>query len=205
MARRARWRRAVLLVNASLLATLLLPATAGATHHGVGVVDEVAMQLSYRSSSLAGAPGQLEAELVLDDGSPLVGATVDFWREVELLGTRRVVLGRATTGAGGTAGMPLIQPESATRVGATFAGGESYLAAEETAEIAPSGAAPPASPAPAAEVGAASLEPVSTVMPPLLALTAFAIWLLLIGLTIATVRAIRRGRSSPATTRKGRS
>lgn len=196
MSRPAGWRRAVLLACASLLPWMLLPAPASATHHGEGVVDVVVMELSYRSSSLAGAPGQLVARLVLDDDSPLAGAAVEFWREVEFLGLGRVLLGRVTTGTDGSAGVPVSQSESAMRVGARFAGGESYLAAEQAIDISASDVPLPSRPAPAGEGGGASLEVVSAVMPLLLTLTAIAIWLLLIGITVMTVLAIRRGRRS---------
>lgn len=204
MARRVGWRRAVLLVNASLLASLLLPAGANATHLGQGVVDEVVLEMSYRASSLPGAPGQLVARLVVGDGSPLSGMDVEFWREVEFLGPRRIVLGGAKTGADGTAIVSISPSESTQRVGARFAGNASYPAAEGTTEIGASGVAPPAGSAPAGEDGGASLALVSSVMPLLLALTAFVIWLLLLGVAVGTVLAIRRGRPSVAATRKGR-
>lgn len=203
MARRVGWRRAVLLVNASLLASLLLPAGVSATHRG-DVVDEVTLQISYQSSSLAGARGQLVARLQMDDGTPIADLGVEFWREVEFLGPRRVVLGGAKTGADGTAIVSISPSESTQRVGARFAGNASYLAAEGSTDIPASGVVPPASPTPA-EDGGASLALVSSVMPPLLALTAFVIWLLLIGVAVVTVLAIRRERPSLAATRKGRS
>lgn len=203
MARRVGWRRAVLLVSASILASLLLPANAGATHRG-HVIDEVSILMSYQGSSLPGAPGQLLARLQVDDGSPIADLSVEFWREVEFLGPQRIVLGRATTGADGTARLPVSPSESTVRVGARFAGNADYLAAEQTTEIGASPVPLPASPAPA-EGDTASLAVVSAVMPPLLALTAFVIWLLLIGVAVMTVLAIRRGRPSPAATRQGRS
>lgn len=201
MARRVARRRTLVLISAQLLAALVVPVVASATHRG-DVVDEVSIQLSYQGSSLPGAPGQLLARLQVDDGSPIADLSVEFWREVEFLGARHITLGHGQTGADGTARFPIDPSESARRIGARFAGNAHYLAAEQTIEVAGS-AVPPASPAPP-EQGGPGLAVVSSVMPPVLALTALVIWLLLLGLTAATVRAIRRGRPSMATPRKGR-
>jgi len=203
MSRGSGWRRAVALAGASLLASLLLPANVGATHRG-DVVDEVTMQISYQSSSLPGAPGQLVARLQVDDGSPIAGLIVEFWREVEFLGPRRIVLSRSTTGTDGTARLQIIPSESAMRVGASFAGTADYLAAEQSTDVGASVIPVPASPAAVADAGA-SLAVVSTAMPLLLAFAAFVIWLLLIGVVVTTVLAIRRGRAPATATRKVRS
>jgi hypothetical protein len=192
--------RAILLASASLVVLLLQPAGASATHRGHGVVDEVTLEVGYRASSLPGAPGQLTARLLVD-GSPLAGMDVEFWREVDFLGPRRIVLGMRKTGADGTASVSINLSESALRVGARFAASETYTAAEQTTEISPPRAAPPGSPVPIRDGGGANLALVSSVMPPLLALTVLAIWLLLFGVTVATAVAIRRGRSPTATTR----
>lgn len=192
--------RAILLASASFAVLLLQPAGASATHRGVGVVDEVTLEVGYHDSSIPGGPGQLTARLLVE-GSPLAGMDVEFWREVDFLGPRRIVLGTRKTAADGTASVSISLSESALSVGARFAGNESYLAAEQTTEISPPVAAPPGSPAPTRDEGGASLALVSSVMPPLLALTVLAIWLLLFGVTVATVLAIRRGRSPLAATR----
>lgn len=203
MPRRFGWRRAVLLAVATLAALLLLPASASATHRGVDVVDEVLLELTYQASSLAGAPGQLTARLKVE-GSPLAGMPVEFWREVDFLGPQRIVLGTVTTGADGTASVPLTLSESPLRVGARFAGNPEYLAAQETTEIGSAGSAPTGSPVPKGNAGGASLDLIASVMPPLLGLTVLAIWMLLIGVTVAAVLAIRRERSPRAATRKER-
>lgn len=192
--------RAILLAVATVVVLLLQPAGASATHRGVGVVDDVTLDLGYRASSVPGAPGQLTARLLVE-GSPLAGMEVEFWREVDFLGSRRIVLGTRKTGADGTASVSIGLSESALRVGARFAANESYRAAEQITEISPSRAVPPGSPAPIHDEGGASLALVSSVMPRLLALTVLAIWLLLFGITVATVLAIRRGRSPLAATR----
>jgi hypothetical protein len=82
---------------------------------------------------------------------------VEFWREVDLLGPQRIVLGTRKTGADGTASVSISLSESALRVGARFADTENYMAAEQTTEISPSRAAPPGSPAPTRDEGGASL------------------------------------------------
>ena len=195
--------RAILLAGATFAVLLLQPAGASATHRGDGVVDEVALEVGYRASSVPGAPGQLTARLLVE-GSPLAGMEVEFWREVDFLGPRRIVLATRKTGADGTASVSISLSESALRVGARSADNESYLAAEQTIEISPSRAVPPGSPAPTRDEGGASLALVSSVMPPLLALAVLAIWLLLLGVTVATVLAIRRGRSPLDATRRER-
>jgi hypothetical protein len=191
------------LAVAALAALSLLPANASATHRGVGVVDEVLLELTYLASSLPGAPGQLTARLKVE-GSPLAGMPVEFWREVDFLGPQRIVLGTVKTGADGTASVPLTLSESPLRVGARFAGDPEYLAAEETTEISSAGSAPTGSPVPTGNAGGANLDVIASVMPPLLALTVLGIWMLLIGVTVAAVLAIRRERSPLAATRKER-
>jgi hypothetical protein len=186
-------RIGVLLVG--FVAGLLpMPASVLAGHHGEGIPDEVAIEVSFRNSTLAGAPGQLAADLRLDDGSPLVGVEVAFWREVDFLGARRVLLGRGTTGPDGTASVAVAPSEVPLRVVASFSGAEGYLAAEVETEISAVFAGPPVGGQSDTTDRTASLAVVSALMPPVLAFVALAIWLLLLGLTLVTVRAIRAGR-----------
>jgi hypothetical protein len=196
-------QRLGLLMTGTLLALLLTPGIVLAGHHGQGIPDEVAIEVSFRNSTLAGAPGQLAANLRLDDGSPLVGVEVAFWREVDFLGARRVLLGRNTTGSDGTASVAVAPSEVPLRVVASFAGLEGYLAAEGVTEISAVIAGAP----PDGESGnidpPASLAVLAALMPPVLAFVALAVWLLLLGLTLVTVRAIRAGRPS-AGAEKGR-
>lgn len=194
-------QRLGLLMTGTLVALMLTPGNVIAGHHGEGIPDEVAIEVSFRNSTLAGAPGQLAAKLRLDDGSPLVAVEVTFWREVDFLGARRLLLGRNTTGPDGTASVAVAASEVPLRVVASFAGVEGYLAAEGVTEISAVIAGAP----PDGESGnidpPASLAAVSAVMPPVLALVALAIWLLLLGLVVLTVRAIRTERPSTVTKR----
>jgi hypothetical protein len=191
-----RRRRALLMsLTAALLLLAVLPAAAAATHRGSDVVDETLLEVSYQPSSLPGVTPQLVAHVRAEGGSALVGVEVEFLREVEFLGSRRILLGRATTDAWGAASIPLNATTEHMTVLVRFAGNAAYQAVELSTDIVL--APPPVAPgigSSAGEAGAASIAILAAVMPPVLALTAGAIWLLLLGMTIWTVRAIRRGR-----------
>jgi hypothetical protein len=187
------WRLTGMAVG--LLLLLAVPGSASGTHRGQGVVDELALNVSYRVASQPGVANQLVAQVRVDDGSPVVGIDVEFLREVEFLGTRRIALGRATTDAGGTAQIPFNAAAQRMSILVRFPGNDHYHAAELAAEIVvPPGAVAPGD-GPIAEEGA-SLAIITAVMPPVLAMVAGGTWLLLLGLAVVTALAIRRGRSS---------
>jgi hypothetical protein len=199
-----RLRFCALLTAVWVMVALVSPAAVGATHRGEGVLDEVALQMSYQQPTVAGAHAHLIARAIVDDGSPVIGVEVEFLREVDFLGTRAISMGRATTDAQGTARATIDTFEPTILVRVRFMGNEEYLPAEVTSEIhQPVGA--PIGPATGDGGGnEPSLAIVATIMPPLLAVIALAIWLLLLGLTAATVLGIRRNRSALVASRKGR-
>jgi hypothetical protein len=192
-----RRRRFLLLSGLVLLlaAAGALPATA--THQGEGVADQVDLRLSYQLSALAGVSDQLVVEVRGEDGVPLVGVEVDFVREVEFLGPRRIRLGRAVTDTAGTAYLPIRPSESTLRIVATFAGNDSYEPADIATEIVvPQGASGPDH----GLIGTtdrASLALIAETMPRVLAIAALAVWVVLFGLAGLTALAIWRGRASP--------
>jgi hypothetical protein len=188
---------ASLLATLALLLSLIVPLAALATHRGHGMVDEVAIHLSFQASRFAGVSDQLVADVRRDDGAPIVGVGVGFLREVDFLGLRRIPLGRASTDAYGTARVPVTATYSRLVVVAVITGDALYEATEMRAEIVvPPGSVRPEGALPLGEGGPASLVAIAQVMPQVLALTALGIWVLLIVLTAVTVRAIRRGRPS---------
>jgi hypothetical protein len=196
-------RRVRPLLVGTLVALTLMPGNVIAAHRGQGIPDEVAILVSFQQSTLSGAPGQLVARLHLDDGSPVVGVEVQFWREVDFLGPRRVPLGQTSTGPDGAASVAVAPSEVPLHVVASFAGVEGYLAAEGATEIGAVVAGAAGNGDAGNAGGTASLAIVTALMPPLLAFAALAIWLLLLGLAVLTVRAIRTERAS-ARTQRGR-
>lgn len=192
-----RCHAAAVLASLPLILSLIAPAAVLATHHGEGVADEVAIQLSFQASRFAGVSDQLVADVRRDDGAPVVGVSVGFLREVDFLGPRQIPLGRAITDAYGTARVPVTATYSRLRVVGVITGDDLYKATEMRAEIVvPPGSVRSSGALPVGEGGPASLVAIAGVMPQVLALTALVIWVLLLVLTAITVRAIRRGRLS---------
>jgi len=191
-----RLKPSVALASVCLSIWLTMPAAVGASHHGQGVADEVTLRMSYQQAPVAGAHAQIIASASLDDGDPAVGVGIEFLRQVDFLGPRLISLGSATTGASGAARITLDTTQGKLRVIARVAGNDLYLPAEVAQEINLQAIPDVGSPGgPATPDGQPNLAIVATVMPPLLALTAFLIWLVLLGLIAVTVLAIRRGRT----------
>jgi len=196
-------RATTALVATWLAVWLSLPGAALGTHHGQGVIDDVSIRISFQRAPVANVPPQVIAHLAMDDGEPIAGVEVEFAREVEFMGSRSISLGRSTTDANGDARIAISDvSEPSISVVARFAGDEYYNPSEQKAivDLPPVGAAvdePEAVPAP-------SLAVASSVMPPLLALSAAAVWVVLIGLGVFTVLAVRRGRQSVVQDREGR-
>lgn len=191
MARATRAQLRALAAGVGLAACLAIAAPVSATHRGEGVVDEVQLQLTLQAARVPGVSDQLVAHLFVDNGSPVVGVEVEFLREVEFLGERMIPLGVATTDAAGSAQLAIRSRNRSFEVQARFNGNDSYLPAVLSMPITLS-AAPDEVEQPL--LPEADLNVVSAVMPPTLAATALAVWVLLIGLCAITVRAIRRRR-----------
>lgn len=200
---RLRHVRSAIVTIASLTALLALAGTASATHRGAGTIDEVVIRVSAQRAAVAGVSDQLMAQLTVDDGSSVSGVEVEFLRAVDFLGSRLISLGRATTDASGTARLPIQASGSSLRIEVRFAGNENFQPAEVTSEISLP-AAPRPAPGEGEQPSQASLAVFGSIMPPVLAAMAAGVWLLLIGLSAITVRAIWRGRSS-ATRKEQRS
>jgi len=204
MADRQKLRAALLATSA--LAWLVTPAAMTATHRGEGVPDVVVLQMSYQQATVIGTRGQLVARAIVDDGSPVVGVTVEFLREVDFLGPRLISLGSAMTDAYGTARVPIDTDQATVRIRARFTGSDDYLPAEITSDINVPAAPDLGAGAADGKTGSEpSLAVVAAVMPSLLAAIALAIWLFLIGLSATTVLAIRRARPSVPVRKEGRS
>jgi hypothetical protein len=196
MARLRPHKLSALLVGLSLMLWLVWPAAGAATHQGEGIVDSVRLQVSYQPARIAGVVDQLVAELRVVDGPPLAGVEVEFLREVDFLGSRRIHLGRATTDAAGLARVPITLGEPEIRLLVRFRGNEDYEAIEYVGDVAVAHGAGDPNPTLGGGEEAASLAVISSVMPSVLALATAAIWLVLLGLTAMTLLAIRRNRPS---------
>jgi len=146
---------------------------------------------------VADANDQLVARLTMEDGSPIAAVEVTFWREVYFVGQRRIRIGSALTDVSGTAGVPYKGPAATERFVAEFAGNEAFLPAIAIAsfDVPAHPGSPVGNPA-AGPQTTGTIAVFATFMPPLLALTAFSVWLLIFGLSAGTVLAIRRGRQT---------
>jgi len=198
--------RGLISIAGAALAVLVCVSPVGAIHRGEGVVDAVSVAVSYRPATVAGANDQLVARLTMDDGSPIAAVEVTFWREVYFVGERRIRIGGALTDVSGTAGVPYSGPAATERFVAEFAGNEQFQPATEIAEV----VVPPRPERADGNAGVgqqstATLAVFATLMPLLLALTAFSMWLLMFGLMAGTVLAIRRGRATVSVGKEGRS
>jgi hypothetical protein len=188
--------RRLILPAAAVGLALALASTAAApawaTHQGDDVLDQVSVQISYQTSRMPGISDQLVVELRGEDGTAVVGAEVEFLREVEFLGSRRILLGRAVTDAAGSAYLPIRPTESEIRIVARFQGSERHEPTQLGAWI----VVPPDALRPDQgghlDGGTASLAMIAETMPLVLALVALAVWILLIGLASLTVLAIRK-------------
>lgn len=133
-----------------------------------------------------GLPPSLTARLTSGKGSALGDQTVLFYLEVELAGSRLAFLDKATTDATGVARIQMTPERPQYRVVARFEGSPAYAKSEGRAEITFSVVTvrPPAA--------EPLLSAFKKVMPKVIAVTVALVWVLLIGLAVTTVRAIRR-------------
>lgn len=140
---------------------------------------------------------QLVATLTSVDGGTVAGATVSFYLEKELLGTRFAGIGSATTDATGTARVAYVPRRSEESIRVVFAGDSDHAAVTIDAAV-------PFLPERVVAVSIPHhvhglLSPIRNTMPILIMGGVAVLWVFLIGLVVSTVRRIRRtGAASPA-------
>lgn len=115
----------ILLLIAAALATLL---SAGA----VGAADSAVLTLTLPEQATVGEEATLQVRLARENGLPIAGATIEFFRNVEFANvTGDLKLGEAVTDSLGIAALPF-GPRSfgEQKVVARFAGDGAFAAAE---------------------------------------------------------------------------
>jgi hypothetical protein len=172
------------------------PAQVTATHQGPEVLDPTEVRVSFVKSVQKPISDRIAAHLVAYDGSPIGGAALEFRREIEFLGPRLVLLGRATTDATGVAQVPIRATDARLRVEVRFAGDDRYAPSVTVVDVlVPKGSvrAP----------GQAAFEPprpgvglgqLAAVMPLAIAGATFGVWMVLFALVLVTLRRIRRSQ-----------
>jgi hypothetical protein len=172
------------------------PADVAASHMGDGIPDPTAMSVSFVRSSHAQISDRIAAQLVAYDGSPIGDAEIEFRREIEFLGSRLVLLGRATTDTDGVAQVPIKATEARLRIEVRFAGDERFAPSETTVDV----VAPPGSVQASGQAGfepprpTVGLGQVAAVMPLVIAGATLGVWVGLVALVIVTLRGIGRSR-----------
>lgn len=155
--------------------------------------EQTTLSMEVQAPTKPQVPFYLVARLSGDGQRPITGQTVTFYREVTLLGGRDARLGSAQTDATGVAKLAFEPTQATGTIKATFAGTPELAPAETSRRIT----------FPASEVSVAIpgqevplLEPVRDAMPRIFAGLVAVFWVLLLGLTVSTLRSIRRdGRS----------
>lgn len=90
------------------------------------------LDIQVERSALPELPDNVAARLSTGSGEPIAGASIEFWAEVEILGTRSALLGTATTDATGMARVPISPRRPDYEIRASFAGNEVYEPIETT-------------------------------------------------------------------------
>ena len=171
----------------------IAPVEVAASHLGNGVPDPTAVSVSFVPSANPKISDRIAARLVAYDDSPVGHAEIEFRREIEFLGPRLVILGRATTDATGIAQIPIRPTDSRLRIEVRFAGDERYAPTEATVDV----VIPPGSAV--GRQGQARFEPprpglglgqVAAAMPLLIAGATVGVWVVLVGLLLMTLRRI---------------
>ena len=182
--------RSSLLTLAVLLLTWLGVPALGQSSEGTDLAVRV------ERASLPDLPDNIAARLSTDSGEPISGAQIDFWAEVEILGTRRARLGTATTDATGVARVPITPRRTDYRIRVTFAGSEAHAAAETTAAL-----SFPAEKVDPVEISAPSspLSSLRTVMPRAMGIVVALLWIFFAAAVFYVVKTIHTHSVTAAT------
>lgn len=170
------------------------PADLAASHLGEGTPDETTVSVSFVASAHEQILDRLAALLVAYDGTPIGNAEIEFRREIEFLGPRLALLGRGVTDATGVAQVPIKATDSPLRIEVRFAGNERYAASSTTADVVPPAGSAQVRGDAASESSrpGAGLGQLASVMPPLIAGATLGVWVVLVALTLVTLRGIKQ-------------
>lgn len=159
-------------------------------------VEETSLRVQVEGSALPELPDNVVARLSTDLGEPIAGALIDFWAEVEILGTRTALLGTAITDATGVARVPISPRRPDYRIRATFAGNELYAPVETAVvlsfpaeRVEPVEISAPASP----------LATLRTVMPRAMGIVVALLWIFFAVAVFYVVKTIHRHSASSTT------
>lgn len=195
--RRSPWRRVMLRTATALVLAVIgtpgaVPTVEAGHATGHTAAQPTVIRGTFQASSMPEVPDYLVGRLVGPDGSAIADAEVVFTRTVALLGERRVVLGRSVTDAAGEARIPVVPKVSAYRVEISFAGTVDFDPSVTVLDVAfpPDTVAVVQRGSLAPPFVASGLRPVADVMPRVMAASAAAVWLVLIALTLLTLRRI---------------
>ena len=97
--------------------------------------ESTSLVLGVERSVIPELPDHVSARLTGADGDPVGNAPITFWVDVELLGSRRALLGSAKTDATGTARVPITPRQQTYQVRAIYEGNETFLTSEGTAAL----------------------------------------------------------------------
>ena len=173
-------------MNFLLVGLLLLFLAAPAVGQESGADQPATVDLRLVIPSNADIPPQFVATVRDAEGNAVPDVAVEFTRELEFLGTRRMAdLGSSSTDVGGVARLVVIPRQEqaimvatvvgsdiSERIHATFPDDRINVFFDPTEEH-------------------ALLEPVRDIMPPLIAASVALLWVFVIGLVVSSVRRIR--------------
>jgi len=185
-------RRAVLVMPAAVLIGLAVAPSAWADDAGAANPAPTKLSVKFDRSTGPGIPHYLVAKLTLADGSAVAGEEVAFIRRAELGGAVLVEMGRATTDLGGYARLPVAPREDRYEVTLEYDGSVAFGATELTADVAfPPETVERPQHAPGGGAIDPRLRPLANLMPGVLAGAVVIVWLVLILVSVLTLRAVR--------------
>jgi hypothetical protein len=185
-----------------LLLVLLLVATS----EGVRAQDAspapgkltTSLELSFERPRREGLPSYIAARLVVADGSAVAGERVRIRRRTDVFGGGSVELGRPTTDNAGLARVPVVPREDAYEIVASFGGSEGLEPSETSADVAfPPELVVRLEHAASGRPFAPQLQPLAEVMPWVIGGSVLVVWMILIVVTLVTLKRIRsEGRAA---------
>ena len=150
---------------------------------------EVSLGVQVERSALPDLPDNVAARLSTGSGEPIGGASVDFWAEVEILGTRSALLGTATTDATGVARVPIFPRRPQYEIRVSFAGNELYAPVETTTVLTfPTERVEPVQ----ITTPTSSLAGLRTVMPRAMGIVVALLWIFFVAAVFYVVKTIHR-------------
>lgn len=149
----------------------------------------VATSLKFSGATTTKTAGimALRATLTSADGKPVNKRTIDFYQQVQLMGTREAMIGSAETDSTGTATLSYHPAENGQQtIIVRFAGSDTFAASEGRGAITVAGAIPLYVPP------SAPLATPAQWLPRILGMLIIATWLILFGVFFVTTRGVSR-------------